>query len=133
MAAEPNVVPVVPVHAGFWRRVAASLLDTLVLLIPSSALGYLIGGHLGLLAETLLWVVYRVAMESSPAQATLGKRWVGIKVTDAQGHRIGVGRALGRALGCVSFPCCPLDSGTSWPASRRSGKRSTTCWLPRWS
>ena len=40
--------------------------------------------------------VYFVGCESSPAQATLGKRLLGIKVTDRQGRRIGLGRALGR-------------------------------------
>jgi uncharacterized RDD family membrane protein YckC len=35
-------------------------------------------------------------MESSAAQGTFGKQWLGIIVTDAAGQRINFGRATGR-------------------------------------
>jgi Tfp pilus assembly major pilin PilA len=41
------------------------------------------------------WLYY-AAMESSSAQATLGKLALGVKVTDLTGNRIGFGRATGR-------------------------------------
>jgi hypothetical protein len=41
------------------------------------------------------WLYYAL-LESSDAQATLGKRAVGIKVTDLDGNRISFGRATGR-------------------------------------
>lgn len=50
---------------------------------------------------TLIFVVsgtYFVLTESSALQGTLGKRAVGLKVTDLQGRRIGFGRAVGRYL-----------------------------------
>ncbi len=48
------------------------------------------------LAYLAIGGTYFSLCESSRWQATLGKRLVGIKVTDANGERIGVGRALGR-------------------------------------
>ena len=42
-----------------------------------------------------VWLYYAL-MESSERQATLGKRAVGIKVTDLEGNQISFGRATGR-------------------------------------
>lgn len=57
----------------------------------SPAMGALI--NLG--ALTLNWLYYTL-QESSGAQATLGKRALGIKVVDENGEKIGFGRATGR-------------------------------------
>ncbi|MBU6247965.1 MAG: RDD family protein [Xanthomonadaceae bacterium] len=40
--------------------------------------------------------IYYTLMESSPLQATLGKLAVGIRVTDMDGRRLGMGRSAGR-------------------------------------
>jgi len=62
----------------------------------------------------LAWLVavgfgwlYGAGMESSPSQATIGKRWVGIKVADPQGERISFLRATGRyaAKYLSALPC----------------------------
>lgn len=48
------------------------------------------------------WLVgwlYHAWMESSSWQATLGKRLVGLRVTDMEGNRISFGRATGRYFG----------------------------------
>jgi uncharacterized RDD family membrane protein YckC len=50
-------------------------------------------GDLVVVAIDWLYFAYQ---ESSPAQATLGKRALGIKVTDLQGNRISSARATGR-------------------------------------
>jgi uncharacterized RDD family membrane protein YckC len=102
------------IHAGFWRRVAAYVMDYFLTFLASYALGFvagfglvaamgaegmaaapMVGGLLGLLFGWL----YFALQESSPRQATLGKRAMGIKVTDGQGRRIGFGRATGRFFG----------------------------------
>jgi uncharacterized RDD family membrane protein YckC len=57
----------------------------------------MVGGLLGLVVGWL----YFALQESSTAQATLGKRALGIKVTDANGRRIGFGRATGRFFGKI--------------------------------
>jgi uncharacterized RDD family membrane protein YckC len=51
--------------------------------------------------------LYVAGWESSPRQATVGKRWVGIKVTDGQGGRISFLRATGRYAGkyLSALPC----------------------------
>jgi uncharacterized RDD family membrane protein YckC len=82
------------IHAGFWRRCAAYLIDNLILFIPSMIvllvpiLGYLVywGGR---------WA-YFAMMESSPSQATLGKRAMGLIATDGKGQRLSLGQASGR-------------------------------------
>jgi len=47
----------------------------------------------------ILAVLYFCLLESSSRMATLGKRALGLRVTDLKGRRIGFGRALGRTLG----------------------------------
>jgi uncharacterized RDD family membrane protein YckC len=98
------------VYAGFWLRFTALILDALILGV---GLGILVG-ILRVLAYTMpgaasdvvgtiaylgghasVWI-YFAATESSPWQATLGKRAVGLKVTSMQGERITFGRATGR-------------------------------------
>ncbi|MBD9434734.1 RDD family protein [Pseudoxanthomonas sp. PXM03] len=112
------------VLAGFWRRLAALFIDSmvvgfayyLVLIVCVVVLG--VGGSLlmrggndaegmaamfGMMALVyLLYPVisaaYYVGFESSGKQATLGKMAVGIKVTDIDGRRLTLGRALLRWL-----------------------------------
>lgn len=51
--------------------------------------------------------LYGAGLESSPSQATVGKRWMGIKVTDAHGERMSFLRATGRyaAKYLSALPC----------------------------
>lgn len=108
------------VYAGFWRRGAALFIDSFVvgivyyaiLLIGFFAMGFdfsqfatgqppspgAIGGIIALVyvLYPLVSGLYYVLQESSGAQATLGKRAVGIKVTNNQGRRLSRGHALGR-------------------------------------
>ncbi|RPE79833.1 RDD family protein [Vulcaniibacterium tengchongense] len=108
------------VYAGFWKRAAALMIDQVlvaiayyvILIVAMVALGAGAGlaglgeGGLGAGAFALLGLVYLlypllsalyfVGFESSPAQATLGKMAVGIKVVDASGRRLGRAHALGR-------------------------------------
>jgi uncharacterized RDD family membrane protein YckC len=94
------------VYAGFWRRVAAVLLDGLILAIVEVPIALLLVGADAYsdptrvrppsgLSTALAWL-YFALMESSPKQATLGKMALGIVVTDLEGRRIGFGRATGR-------------------------------------
>lgn len=95
-------------YAGFWRRVAAYMIDWLVLLVPSFALGALLGGVLGdvgaalaQIAALILSWVYFASMESSPRQGTVGKRAMGLRVCDINGQRISFGKATGRHFGKI--------------------------------
>jgi uncharacterized RDD family membrane protein YckC/Tfp pilus assembly major pilin PilA len=85
-------------HAGFWRRVAAYLLDNLILIVPMAVVVIALGKREGLatIAQIVIWWAYKAGMESSGAQATLGKKAMGIKVVDMHGERISLARATGR-------------------------------------
>jgi len=80
-------------YAGFWIRVLADLIDTLVM-IPLVLVGLI--PVVGILLSLLLSCVYGAVTESSEAQASLGKRAMGLKVTDLDGRRLTFGRAFGR-------------------------------------
>ncbi|HEX8453901.1 MAG TPA: RDD family protein [Longimicrobium sp.] len=97
--------------AGFWIRFAAILIDSMVLLIPLKYLRSLLieertgdpaadlWVNLASLALTVfVHLAYRSAFHASPWQATIGKRAVGIQVTDLQGRRITFDHATGRCL-----------------------------------
>ena len=86
----------IPIHAGFWRRMAAFILDSLLLAVPQTLLNVAIGGNVALLLNIAIAAGYFAGMHSSAKQATLGKMAFGIKVTDMYGARISVGRATGR-------------------------------------
>lgn len=105
-------------HAGFWLRAVAYLIDGLILAPVFVAL-YLVvagssavppamqpGGMVPFRAFPSLWFVwflvpwiYYAFCESSAWQATPGKLALGLRVTDEYGRRIGFGRATGRFFG----------------------------------
>jgi len=105
-----TATPEPPLYAGFWRRVAASAIDTLVLvgamLVPVIALSLagVAEKTVELVYMGMSWVggwLYYALQHSSSQQATLGKRAIGIKVTDLRGERIGFGRATGRYFATI--------------------------------
>lgn len=125
VATSPSLVLVLPdspnVHAGFWRRCAAMIIDGLLiglaLALVQAVLSFAVIGTLGtggeglgalasmfgvmsLLSLVIQWL-YFALFESGSAQATPGKRVLGIKVVDDRGRRIGFGRASGRFLGKI--------------------------------
>ena len=104
-------------YGGFWWRVLAYIVDTIILNIVISIISGILGLGIGasmamvesgqenifsaamvmsmLISLVLTWL-YFALMESSPLQATLGKLVVGVVVTDLNGNRISFGRATGR-------------------------------------
>ena len=102
-------------YPSVWRRILAYLVDYGLLfgvLIALQLLLYRVGrgfpyDWLETSMQIELWVwssisfpawLYFALSESSPRQATLGKRLLGLRVTDLQGDRIGFGRALLRTV-----------------------------------
>ncbi|MFV8835368.1 RDD family protein [Aquisalimonas sp.] len=98
-------------YGGFWRRVAAALVDMLVLILPLTILQLLLApaslagdqppgaGAFWTWWDTMNLAVgwlYWAGMHSSSYQATVGKMLMGMKVTDLQGERISFARATGR-------------------------------------
>ena len=102
-------------YAGFWRRLAAYIIDSVVALIVAytvALVGALLIGLPGgeqfeglALTIAVVWIIasdlivpwlYWALMESSRSQATLGKRALGIVVTDVDGRRVTFGRGTVR-------------------------------------
>jgi uncharacterized RDD family membrane protein YckC len=85
-------------YAGFWIRFAAAIIDGILLGILGWILREALGNNLGSTFNFLIGLAYYAGMESSARQATIGKSLLGLKVTDLEGNRISIGRALGRYL-----------------------------------
>ncbi|MBP2146229.1 putative RDD family membrane protein YckC [Methanofollis sp. W23] len=105
-------------YAGFIRRFVAYIVDALIFVAVSFLLIMMVFIVLGafmepsqiisllIMIEPLIYILsfttfyfYCAYLESSPRQATVGKRALGIAVTDADGERITFGRATGRFIG----------------------------------
>ena len=118
------------VYAGFWMRVAAVLIDGILLqvvLFPASlvvnlAFGVgqrpvgpndqakILGAALvNLVISVVVQWLYFALQEASEKQATVGKRALSIRVTDLNGNRLSFGHATGRHFGkIVSFMICGI-------------------------
>jgi uncharacterized RDD family membrane protein YckC len=105
------------VYAGFWKRVAANVIDSFVVGIVGGIIGAIIGGIIGavfglngglggggFLAIQLVTNLVSIAItagyyawfHSSANQATLGKMAIGIKVVRTDGEAISFARGVGR-------------------------------------
>ncbi len=92
-------------YAGFWKRFAAWIIDFIILSIFSIPLSLILvsvppplGSFISYPISILISALYYGLQESSVHQATIGKRALGIIVTDDDGNRISFGRAAGRDL-----------------------------------
>jgi uncharacterized RDD family membrane protein YckC len=95
------------IYASFWERFAASFLDGLIVGAVNVVITFLMTGSFlgtpGNLLPTGIGLVigwlYSALQESGAGQATLGKKAMGIKVTNMLGDRISFGQATGRHFG----------------------------------
>jgi uncharacterized RDD family membrane protein YckC len=118
---QPAIAPPSP-YGGFWIRVVASILDSIILsavyvpvglifLVPSIRVVHdhdweqgppveLMGTIFMLVALFLAstWL-YEALLTSSSWQGTIGKHMLSLKVTDLEGRRISFARATGRFFG----------------------------------
>ena len=89
------------VYAGFWERFAAAFIDGIILVIPSFLLAYLMPEGVSNILGLLIGWLYSALQESGPAQATIGKKAMGLKVTSVSGDPITFGQATGRHFGKI--------------------------------
>lgn len=89
------------IYAGFWERFGAAFIDGIVLILPNLFFTYAIGPGVGDVLSIVVGWLYFALMESGSGQATLGKRAVGLKVVNAEGHQISFGQATGRHFGKI--------------------------------
>lgn len=94
------------VYAGFWIRVGASLIDSLILLAAQLMLWFFVfattldpdsAGVAMLLAGAVIGLVYEPLFLASEHQATPGKMAMKIKVSDDRMARLSLLRAFGRS------------------------------------
>jgi uncharacterized RDD family membrane protein YckC len=100
-------------HGGFWARFFALCIDLIFIGAISLGLAEFMGAGiftmttsarhsdiaaLSIVCAFLLWSLYCIAMLASTWQATLGKRWLGLKVTDMRGRRLSLKRSFSRFL-----------------------------------
>ena len=89
-------------YAGFWKRFVASIIDSVILIPISFLIGALqtFGGAYieGFFVGVVLSWLYFAISESQGWQATLGKKLMGIRVTDLYGQKITFARASGRYI-----------------------------------
>lgn len=96
-------------YAGWWLRVAATVLDNLVLTVPLLG-AYLLGDALvdaavGTLASILVQAAYLIGLLARPSGQTIGNLLVGTRVRDAAtGQPITSGQAVRRwvLFGCYN-------------------------------
>src|SRR5881227_1557251 len=108
-----------PTYAGFWWRVLAYIIDSLIMSAIFFPLGMGVGlalaagggnenspllplANLGLNGVSIVagWL-YHAFLESSSWQGTIGKKVLGLRVTDIDGNRISFARATGRYFGMI--------------------------------
>ncbi|MEH7514257.1 RDD family protein [Gottfriedia acidiceleris] len=97
-------------YTGFWLRFAAYALDFVFIGVPLYILAVIVSlyiydntlitdeeftNYFKLVSIIVVWGYFAI-FESSSHQATLGKRIIGLKVTDQKGEKISFGRASGR-------------------------------------
>jgi uncharacterized RDD family membrane protein YckC len=135
IAAAPRVE-----YGGFWLRFLAYLIDAAVITLGVLFIGIPLVFLTGLgallsqihpeedLSEAGFWLIlaaiflfatvslavtwlYHALMESSEWQATVGKKALGLVVTDMAGHRVSFGRASGRHFAKIVTNMVPAFIG----------------------
>lgn len=101
-------------HGGFWLRLVAAIIDTIITQIGLTIIGLIVGIFIGIIMGVSgssamdiemvagamgygigligQWLYFTV-FEISGWQATPGKKILGLKVTDMDGQQIGFGKA----------------------------------------
>ncbi|KTG29981.1 hypothetical protein AWR38_09930 [Idiomarina sp. WRN-38] len=109
-------------HGGFWLRLAAAIIDTIITQLGLTIIGVIIGifvgifmgaagspmGDIEMVAGGIGYAIgiigqwlYFTIFEISGWMATPGKKILGLQVTDLNGQQIGFGRANGRYWGKI--------------------------------
>jgi len=118
-------------YAGFWRRVAASLIDTILMIIVLALLAVPLGlmgmpimqGHSGSFLITDIIPMVIVVLFWLKFGATPGKQLLDCQIVDARtGHSLRLGQSILRYLGYI-LSTLPLFLGFLWIAwsARKQG------------
>ena len=96
-------------YAGFWRRVGASFIDGIILMLPGLILSGIVRSvPLSLGTGFILGFLYRPIFESSALAGTPGKALLGMVVVNENGEPITFKQA------CIRFFCSYLSILTAY-------------------
>jgi len=124
--------------AGFGRRVAAYLIDVLPITAATAVFFYSylgfdenfrryldapddLNARIAFMSQRnnirdlslLIYILYCMVADASPLQGTVGKRLLGLRVSDARGNRITIPRSIGRGAVKVAS-IIPVGLGCLW-------------------
>ncbi|WP_162356660.1 RDD family protein [Metabacillus mangrovi] len=103
-------------YAGFWIRFAAYLIDSFILSFGMGIFVFLFTMSITLLIETgndaaaigfmiIMYILitglslaYYILMPVTVWQGTIGKKLIGLKIVDADGNKLTIGRSAGRTF-----------------------------------
>jgi len=142
-AAHSATVPALSSNpAGFWIRVVAAIIDSLVILLlaalwvgviaslvfaagkQSRDVAVAIGIFIGISGLIVLGWLYEALMTSSSRGATFGKRAIGARIVRADGAQLSFGRASARHFAKVIItPLLPFGLGfmlAAWTTGKRA-------------
>jgi len=94
----------IPIYATFFGRFFAMLIDEIILMVPLFFINTSVFDgdlRLSFFFSLIVHWIYDAWQESSGNMATVGKRAMGIKVTDLNGGKISFGQATGRHFGKI--------------------------------
>src|SRR3954462_14879392 len=100
---EQSIFPERVTYAGFWERFAAAFIDGIIVGVVAAVLNLtLFKDNIFGTVINLAWQwLYYALQEASVHQATVGKRALGLTVTNLSGGRISFGQATGRYFGKI--------------------------------
>lgn len=85
--------------AGFWIRLGANLLDTIIVMLPLSIISYFITGDWdGDVFTSVISLLYSLLLPVFWSGYTIGKRIAGIRIAKVNGGKVGFGTMLLRII-----------------------------------
>jgi uncharacterized RDD family membrane protein YckC len=102
-------------RAGFWIRLAAAIIDGIIIAVPVLFLEIAVSGLVGQLVGALVGLAYYIYLEGPGGNGqTIGKRATGIRViSSVTGGPISYGAATGRYFARI-LSTIPLFLGYFW-------------------
>jgi uncharacterized RDD family membrane protein YckC len=85
--------------AGFWRRLAANLLDGLIVGVPLAIISYFITGSMeGDPITSIINLAYFLLIPIYWSGYTIGKRIMGVRIVKVNGEKLGFGAMFLRTI-----------------------------------
>jgi uncharacterized RDD family membrane protein YckC len=84
--------------AGFWVRLLASLMDTLIISIPLGIIAYILTGNWDENLSGTISTIYSILIPIIWYGYTVGKRIMKIRIVKVDGSKLGIGAMLMRVL-----------------------------------